>query len=63
MATQHHDYGTLAARIAISNLHKTTPNTFSECVRLMHEYCDETTKRASPLVNDTFASFVAENAA
>lgn len=28
----HPDYSTLAARILISNLHKSTPNTFSECM-------------------------------
>jgi ribonucleotide reductase alpha subunit len=30
--TYHHHYGKLSARIRISNLHKTTPGTFSECM-------------------------------
>jgi ribonucleoside-diphosphate reductase alpha chain len=29
MTTKHPDYGTLAARIAVSNLHKETTKTFS----------------------------------
>jgi len=32
MTTVHPDYGTLAARISISNLHKNTPGTFSEAI-------------------------------
>lgn len=34
---RHPDYETLAARIEVSNLHKSTPKTFSECVRLLGE--------------------------
>jgi ribonucleoside-diphosphate reductase alpha chain len=33
----HPDYGTLAARLAISNLHKNTVDTFSEYISLMKE--------------------------
>ena len=34
MTTKHPDYGTLAARIAVSNLHKETTKTFS-CMLLV----------------------------
>lgn len=38
-STIHHDYSILAARIAISNLHKETNDTFSGCVQQLFE-CD-----------------------
>ena len=40
MATQHPDYGTLAAYIIVSNHHKTTPPTFYEAMRQLHEFTD-----------------------
>ncbi|MEK7175415.1 MAG: ATP cone domain-containing protein, partial [Patescibacteria group bacterium] len=33
MATKHPDYGILASRIAISNLHKSTKKSFSETIK------------------------------
>lgn len=38
MTTQHPDYAVLAARIAISNLHKETKKTFSHVIRDLYEY-------------------------
>ena len=38
----HPDYGTLAGRICISNLHKTTPKTFSECMKMLKEKLKKT---------------------
>jgi ribonucleoside-diphosphate reductase alpha chain len=37
LATNHPDYSTLASRIALSNLYKSTPNSFSEAVKLLKE--------------------------
>jgi ribonucleoside-diphosphate reductase alpha chain len=37
MSTQHHHYGKLSARIRVSNLHKTTPATFSACMGELQE--------------------------
>jgi ribonucleoside-diphosphate reductase alpha chain len=50
-ATQslHPDYGVLAGRIVISNLHKNTSSTFYEVVRSLHEV---------GRVNDTYANHV-----
>jgi ribonucleoside-diphosphate reductase alpha chain len=50
-ATQslHPDYGVLAGRIVISNLHKNTSSTFYEVVRSLHEV---------GRVNDTYATHV-----
>ncbi|MCX7986729.1 MAG: ribonucleoside-diphosphate reductase subunit alpha [Bacteroidales bacterium] len=36
----HPDYSILAARIAISNLHKNTPSSFSEAMRILYENTD-----------------------
>lgn len=50
--TTHPDYAVLAARIAISNLHKETKKTFSHVVKDLYEYGEsarsEWRKRVSP---------------
>eukprot|EP00747_Dinoflagellata_sp_TGD_P138018 gnl/TRDRNA2_/TRDRNA2_175747_c3_seq21.p1 gnl/TRDRNA2_/TRDRNA2_175747_c3~~gnl/TRDRNA2_/TRDRNA2_175747_c3_seq21.p1 ORF type:complete len:217 (-),score=39.59 gnl/TRDRNA2_/TRDRNA2_175747_c3_seq21:64-714(-) len=61
MSQKHHDFSTLAARIAVSNLHKSTSDSFSETVRVMHEYRDKQGRPAS-LIADDVADFVKENA-
>lgn len=37
MSIDNYQYGLLASRISISNLHKSTPNTFSECVDILNK--------------------------
>merc|ERR1719218_469856 len=41
MSQKHHDFSTLAARIAISNLHKNTSDSFSNTCRALYEYRDK----------------------
>jgi len=53
MATQHPDYGTLAAYIIVSNHHKTTPPTFYDAMRQLHEFRD-VRDQPSPLISDEF---------
>ena len=53
MATQHPDYGTLAAYIIVSNHHKTTPPTFYEAMQQLYEFKDVHGK-PSPLISDEF---------
>jgi len=36
-ARNHPNYGTVAARLLVDNHHKTTPDTFAECVRILYE--------------------------
>ena len=43
MATQHPDYALLAARIAISNLHKSTNKSFSKTMTDLYNYIDPKT--------------------
>merc|ERR1719198_2345314 len=38
MSQRHHDFSTLAARIAVSNLHKSTSDSFAETIRAMHQH-------------------------
>jgi ribonucleoside-diphosphate reductase alpha subunit len=62
MSQRHPDFSTLAARIAVSNLHKNTSSSFSETIKVMHEHTDRQGRRAS-LINDEVRAFVDENAA
>ena len=36
MVTTHPDYAKLAGRLAVSNLHKTTPKKFSQCIYIWY---------------------------
>jgi ribonucleoside-diphosphate reductase alpha chain len=60
MATQHPDYGTLAAYIIVSNHHKTTPPTFHDAMRQLHEFKD-VHGHASPLISDEFWTVVCDH--
>jgi ribonucleoside-diphosphate reductase alpha subunit len=52
MATVHPDYAILAARIAVSNLHKNTSASFSETMKMLHEYVDPKTGKKAQLIAD-----------
>src|SRR3954467_15626177 len=55
LTTKHPDYALLASRIAVSNLHKNTVKSFSETMRMLHEYVDpKTGKNASLLADDVW---------
>lgn len=56
LTSKHHDYATLAARIAISNLHKETKKNFSEVMSDLYLYVDPRTgKKAALLSEETWA--------
>jgi len=61
MSQKHPDFSTLAARIAVSNLHKNTSASFSETCHVLHEYVDAQGRSASLLADDV-ASFIRTNA-
>jgi ribonucleoside-diphosphate reductase alpha subunit len=61
MSQRHPDFSTLAARIAISNLHKSTSDSFSETCRLLHQYQDKQ-GRSAALISDEVWEFVSANA-
>lgn len=50
--TKHPDFAVLAARIAVSNLHKNTTKSFSETAGLLYNYIDQKTNQPAPLIAD-----------
>jgi ribonucleoside-diphosphate reductase alpha chain len=52
LTTRHPDYALLAARIAISNLHKATKKSFSETMRDLYEYIDPKTGHSASLISN-----------
>jgi ribonucleoside-diphosphate reductase alpha chain len=63
MTVTHPDYAQLAARIAISNLHKNTNKSFSETMSEMYYYVNPRTNQAAPLISDEVHQVIQENAA
>ena len=51
MTTVHPDYATLAARLAISNLHKQTTKLFSQVIDELHHYVNPENNKLSPLIS------------
>ena len=61
MSTDHPDYGTLAARIFVSNLHKETDKDFSNVVEKLFRHIHPLTKKWMPLVSEQFYNDVMAN--
>jgi ribonucleoside-diphosphate reductase subunit M1 len=61
MTTKHPDYTLLAARIAISNLHKETKKCFSDVINDLYNAKNNRTKEWQPLVSNELRDFVKEN--
>ncbi|MBB6129141.1 ribonucleoside-diphosphate reductase subunit alpha [Mucilaginibacter lappiensis] len=62
LTTKHPDYALLASRIAVSNLHKNTIKSFSETMRLLHEYIDPKTGKDASLIADDVWEVIEANA-
>jgi ribonucleoside-diphosphate reductase alpha chain len=62
LTTKHPDYALLASRIAVSNLHKNTIKSFSETMRLLHEYIDPKTGKDASLIADDVWEVIEKNA-
>jgi ribonucleoside-diphosphate reductase alpha chain len=62
MSTAHPDYGKLAARIAVSNLHKNTKTSFSETMSDLYHYENPRTGRKAPLLSDQVYDIIQKNA-
>lgn len=52
MTTIHPDYATLAARLAISNLHKQTKKPFSDVIEDLYNYYNPKTQKKSPMISE-----------
>ncbi len=62
LATEHPDYAILAARIAVSNLHKNTLKSFSETMRALYDYIDPKTGDKAGLIADKYIKIIEDNA-
>ncbi|WP_457615862.1 ribonucleoside-diphosphate reductase subunit alpha [Lutibacter sp.] len=62
MTVQHPDYAKLAARIAVSNLHKKTKKTFSEVMTDLYNYVNPRTGKKAPLLSDSTYKIIVDNA-
>ncbi|KAI8804101.1 ribonucleotide reductase alpha subunit [Cladochytrium replicatum] len=57
LTTKHPDYALLAARIAVSNLHKETKKLFSSVVEDLYNYLHPKTKKPAPMISkETYKS-------
>lgn len=63
MTTKHPDFAKLAARIAVSNLHKTTSKSFSNTMKRLYQYIDPKTGQNAPLISKETWKVIKDNAA
>jgi len=63
LTTKHPDYATLAARIAISNLHKETSKSFSNTMKRLYTYIDPKTGENASLISKEVYEVIRNNAA
>jgi hypothetical protein len=61
MAAIHPDYANLAARIAISNLHKNTDKSFSRTMRELYQYIDPKIGDRANLISDDMNRIIQKN--
>ena len=62
LTIKHPDYANLAARIAVSNLHKSTTKSFSETVQGLYDYINPETGKPAPLIADDVFEIIQKNA-
>ncbi len=62
MTTRHPDFAKLAARIAVSNLHKTTSKSFSNTMKRLYQYVDPKTGQNAPLISKETWKVIKEHA-
>ena len=61
MTTAHPDYAKLAARISVSNLHKSTKKTFSEVMHDLYTYVNPRTGKDAPLLSEEVYKVIMDN--
>ena len=62
MAVKHPDYARLAARVAVSNLHKLTSKSFSNTMKRLYTYVDRKTGQNASLISKETYRIVKEHA-
>jgi len=63
LTTKHPDYAKLAARIAVSNLHKVTSKSFSNTMKRLYTYVDPKTGQNAPLISKETWKIIRDHAA
>jgi ribonucleoside-diphosphate reductase alpha chain len=63
LTTRHPDYAQLAARIAVSNLHKNTTKSFSETMKDLRDFVNPKTGMHAPLIAKDVHEIIEKNAA
>jgi ribonucleoside-diphosphate reductase alpha chain len=63
MAAYHPDYAILAARIAVSSLHKVTSESFSNTMKRLYTYLDPETGENASLISEEVYKVIKQNAA
>lgn len=61
MATVHPDYALLAARIAVSNLHKNTNKSFAKTMEALYKYIDPKTQDSAGLIGEQTIEVIRKN--
>lgn len=61
-AVTHPDYASLASRIAVSNLHKSTKKSFAETIDELYNYIDPVTGDPASLIAEDVHEIIQENA-
>jgi len=62
LTTKHPDYAILAARIAVSNLHKETKKVFSEVIDDLYNMTNKKTGKRTPMISDYHHGIIMKNA-
>lgn len=62
MTTHHPDYAVLAARIAVSNLHKETKKCFTAVMQELHDYVNPKNKLHCPMISKETNGIIQSNA-
>jgi ribonucleoside-diphosphate reductase alpha chain len=63
MITRHPDFAKLAARIAVSNLHKTTSKSFSNSMKRLYQHVDVKTGQNAPMISKETWKVIRDHAA
>jgi len=63
MTTRHPDFAKLAARLAVSNLHRTTSKSFSNTMKRLYQYVDPKTGQNAPLISKETWKVIKDHAA
>ncbi|MDA8934333.1 ribonucleoside-diphosphate reductase subunit alpha [Flavobacteriales bacterium] len=61
LTVKHPDYAQLAARIAVSNLHKKTKKSFSDTMSDLYEYTNPVTNQKAPMLADDVYQIIQDN--